>query len=205
MITRDPSNDGGTFPASPAQERMWFLENLRLGTADHHIAWATRLSGSLNRDRLRRALADVAGRHEALRTRFVSRDGVPLQRVEAQGSIDLAFETMPSAGGGDLEGLVRSRLEREAAGPFDLSRAPLARALLLRLSGTEHVLMLTLHHIIADGWSLGVLARDLATFYRGDGASLPELKLHYADLAAWQRSTLTDASLRSSLGTGASS
>src|SRR6266852_2484040 len=138
--------DGNVFPASPAQERMWFLEHLHQGQADHHIPWVMRLEGAIDSERLRVAVAAVVARHEALRTRFVSRDGVLLQIVDSHSPVELTIEELATSESARRDRRALERLEQEAACPFDLTQGPLVRALLLRLGDTEHVLMLTLHH-----------------------------------------------------------
>jgi amino acid adenylation domain-containing protein len=192
-----PAWKGNVFASSPAQERIWFLENLQPGGSSHNIPWVARLDGPLDLPRLRDAFASVVARHEALRTRLLPRDGTLMQVVDASSAVEFTVESLETDGGD--HNLVRARLEREAAEPFDLSDGPLIRALLLVLGETEHIVMLTAHHIIADGWSMGIIVRELSSFYRGEGASLPEVQIHYADIAGWQRVNATDQRLARSL------
>jgi amino acid adenylation domain-containing protein len=178
---------GETVPLSFAQERLWFLDQLEPGGAAYNIPGALRLEGELDEEALERALAEIVCRHEALRTVFRQIEGRPagvlLDRAPALARIDLSSES---------EALL---LAREDAGrPFDLAAGPLARFSLLRLLEREHVLLVNLHHIAADGWSLGVWSRELSALYeafaKGEPSPLPELPVQYADYAAWQREWL---------------
>ncbi|HYO16989.1 MAG TPA: amino acid adenylation domain-containing protein, partial [Thermoanaerobaculia bacterium] len=183
-----PVPRGGDLPLSFSQERLWFLEQLAPGSAAYHIPTAVRLRGALSPELLGRSLTEVARRHEALRTSFPASGGRPVQRIAPD--LSLAPPRV------DLSGLAPEAREREArrltseeaARPFDLERGPLARAVLLRLDGAEHLLLLTLHHIVADGWSIEVLLRELAALYQG--SPLPDLPVQYADFSAWQRAWL---------------
>ncbi|HVH13274.1 MAG TPA: condensation domain-containing protein, partial [Longimicrobium sp.] len=181
-------------PHSFGQERFWFLERMQPGSVAYSIARAYSITGPLRPDALRQALEEIVRRHESLRTVFTSRDGEPVQVVLE--SIPLPFAeanleaTEPSAR--DEE--ARRRARDEAARPFDLERGPLFRATLLRLGPYAHVLTIVMHHIVSDGWSMGVLFRELAALYaafsRGEASPLPEPRLQYADHAAWQRAWL---------------
>ncbi len=193
----EPAPRDGDLPLSFSQERLWFLEELQPGTAVYHIPNAVRMSGALDIEALRRSLAEVVRRHEALRTVFAAKGGRPVQVIRE----DLQ-PTMPLV---DLSGLPAAETEvrRLSAAlslmPFDLSAGPLLRPALLRLGESEHVLLLTFHHIVADAWSLEVLLRELAALYPafalGLPSPLPELPVQYADFAAWQRRWLGGALL----------
>ncbi|MFB9923885.1 amino acid adenylation domain-containing protein [Amycolatopsis halotolerans] len=184
-----PRSRAGRVPLSPAQQRLWFLNRLNPLAADYTMPVVLRLSGIVDEPALRLALADVVGRHESLRTIFAESDGEPAQRIlppEAAGA-GLDTADVPAA---ELD----ERLAAEATRGFDLSiEAPL-RATLLRVSATEHVLLLVIHHIAGDGWSFVPLARDLTAAYQarlaGDTAGLPPLRIQYADYALWQRELL---------------
>ncbi len=188
----------GSLPLSFAQERLWFLAQLEPESPWYNIAGAMRLRGPLHAARLQASLSEVVCRHEALRTGFVAEDGRPVQVVHPPGGLWLPVL--------DLAGLPRERREAEAlrgAGeearrPFDLTRGTPLRAALMRLSGEEHLLVLVVHHIVADGWSLGVLVREVADLY--DGSPLPELPIQYADFAVWQRGWLTPQVVERQLG-----
>ncbi len=180
-------------PLSFSQERLWFLDQLAPGLAAYHMPLAVRLAGPLDRPALARALAALVARHESLRTGFPSESGRPVQEIEGEVPMPLPLVDL-----GALPAAVRAAAAaeiaaREARRPFDLRRPPLLRARLLRLSAEEHLFLLMLHHIVADGWSLGVLAADLSAFYSGE--PLPELPLQYTDYALWQREHLQGEAL----------
>ncbi len=195
----------GDPPLSFAQERMWFLERLDPGTA-YHIPLALRLTGALDAAALEGALGSVVERHEVLRTSFPFVDG-PVQRISSAHAVSLPcvdLSGLPSV----LRDIEDARLGAELAGDlFDLETGPLLRCLLVATGPGEHVLRVTFHHTIVDGWSLGVLARDLAAFYRarregvpaGIHAGLPILPVQYADWAVWQRRWLDSSALDAGL------
>ncbi|WP_168711360.1 non-ribosomal peptide synthetase [Streptomyces sp. RKND-216] len=177
-------------PASPAQRRLWFLDLTRITGSAYHVAHTLRLAGDLDRVALAAALTDLVGRHEALRTVFSEEDGLVHQHVlPGPDTVELPFGT-PDAE--DVDGAVRT----EAARPFDLSSEVPFRARLFRSAPDEHVLLLVLHHIAGDGWSVGPLLRDLGTAYtaRREGRSpdWDELPVQYADYTLWQRELLGD-------------
>ncbi|HEX8211780.1 MAG TPA: condensation domain-containing protein, partial [Longimicrobium sp.] len=176
----------GSLPLSFAQERLWFVEQMGLGGSAYNIPLVVRLRGRLDAGALQRALTGLARRHEALRTTFASDGDGPVQVIHPAASVPLPLER--------VEGDVRERLHAEAARPFDLERGPVFRALLLRLSDEEHVFLLCMHHIAGDGWSIGVLLRELGTLYAAEesglAAPLAEPPIQYADYAAWQREHL---------------
>ncbi|MCP3162991.1 non-ribosomal peptide synthase/polyketide synthase [Myxococcus qinghaiensis] len=180
-------------PLSFAQRRLWFLAQLDAGGHSYNLPFVVRLHGALKVEALERALAEVVRRHEALRTSFVEVEGEPVQRVAADAVVPLTVESVEGAD--DVEEAVRSRVVREVQAPFDVARAPLLRATLLRTRGDEQVLVVVLHHLVADGWSLGVLTRELESLYgaavKGETASLPELPVQYADYSVWQHGWLT--------------
>ncbi|MEU3793553.1 amino acid adenylation domain-containing protein [Streptomyces fructofermentans] len=171
-----------------AQERLWIVEQLTPGTTAYNIPLAVRLHGPLDREALRGALQYVVDRHEALRTRFTQLDGQAVQVVEQDVAVGLAVTDVAEAG-------VEAALAAEAARPFDLSAGPLLRASLLRLSEDEHVLAVTVHHLVSDMWSCGILLDELGAAYgslvSGGTPSLPELDVHYPDFALWQRERLS--------------
>ncbi len=179
-----PVEHGGRAALSFAQQRLWFLEQLGGAGAAYHIPMSVRLRGALDRDALRRALDGVAARHEALRTTFAQVDGEPVQVIAPESRFQLAEQEL---GGAELA----SVMAEEAAAPFDLERGPLVRGRLVRIASDDHVLLVTMHHIVSDGWSMGVLVEELTALYtafeRGDGDPLPALPVQYADYAAWQR------------------
>jgi amino acid adenylation domain-containing protein len=185
-----PRADRASFPLSFAQQRLWFLDQLSPGDPAYNIHGAVRLRGALDADALARSLRAIAARHEALRSRFTAADGRPEQTVAPPGepalpAVDLGF--LPA---GRRGAEVFRLAAEEARRPFDLARGPLLRATLVRVDGGESVLLLAMHHIVSDGWSIGILLRELSALYAGDG-ELPPLPLQYADFAAWQRQVLS--------------
>jgi amino acid adenylation domain-containing protein len=186
---RDPA---ASAPLSFAQQRLWFLDQLYPGRSTYNIARRIRIRGVLDLDALRRALDAIVARHETLRTTIVAIDGTPQQIVAPALSIPLPVTDLSALP--DRETQAQRLAVEEVRRPFDLARGPLFRAILFRLDPDQHLLVLTVHHVISDAWSLGVLFRELGALYRafigGDPSPLPELPIQYADYAAWQRRTL---------------
>ena len=193
----------GALPVSFAQQRLWFLTQLEPGNPFYNNLVVARLRGRLDVAALRRALDRVVRRHEALRTRFVELDGRPAAFVTPPQPVPLAIL--------DLEDLPPPRREREerrliqedVRRPFDLVRGPSLRWRLLRLGAEEHTALLGLHHIVSDGWSMGVLLAEMRALYRaevsGTAGPLAELPVQYADFARWQQETLARGSLSGQL------
>ena len=184
-----PQQPAGRVPLSYAQQRLWFLGELEGPNATYNIPLALRLSGPLDHAALRAALADVAGRHDVIRTVFPAAEGVPFQRVLAPG------EAAPELPVRDTdEASLAAELTAEAARPFDLSREIPLRAVLHRLAEQSHVLLLVVHHIAGDAASMAPLSRDLATAYRarldGTEPGWAPLPVQYADYTLWQRRLL---------------
>ncbi|XXF74928.1 amino acid adenylation domain-containing protein [Myxococcaceae bacterium GXIMD 01537] len=179
----------GDRPLSFAQERLRFLAELEGDSAAYNIPMAIRLRGPLNEPALSRSLSRVADRHELLRTRFPLVDGQPVARLSTA-NIPLFTEDLRLPGAPSLD----SRLREESARTFSLAEGPVVRAHLFTLADEEHVLLVSMHHIVSDGWSLGVMMREVSTLYaaeaRGEDAGLPALPIQYSDYAAWQRSWL---------------
>ncbi|HEU0052705.1 MAG TPA: condensation domain-containing protein, partial [Longimicrobium sp.] len=169
-------------------------DRLEPGSAVYNIPVAWRLGGALDEAVLERALGEVVRRHEALRTTFADVDGSPVQVVAPFGGFALPVEDLSGLGEADREAALRGRAGEEARRAFDLSAGPLFRAALLRLDAEEHVLLFSMHHIVSDGWSMGVLFRELsalyAAYHEGRESPLPELPVQYADYAVWQREQL---------------
>ncbi|WKB55711.1 non-ribosomal peptide synthetase [Eleftheria terrae] len=185
---------GGPVALSFAQQRLWFLSQMEGASRAYHLPLALRLEGELDRGALRRALDRIVARHAALRTRFVAgADGQPVQVVEAEDRgwplREHDLSEAPHA--------VQALAQEEAQQDFELERGPLVRGRLVKLGGQVHVLMLTLHHIVTDGWSMGVLLHELSALYgayaRGEGDPLAALPIQYADYAQWQRRWLGGA------------
>ncbi|MYT82455.1 non-ribosomal peptide synthase domain TIGR01720/amino acid adenylation domain-containing protein [Streptomyces sp. MnatMP-M77] len=188
-----------TVPLSFAQQRLWFLGGLEGPNSTYNIPLVLEMDGPLDPDALRAALADVVARHESLRTVFAEQDGIPRQEVldaaDAASLIPLVVELPPD--GADPDAWADEAVHRLTAMPFDLDGYLGVRAHLLRLGPDRHVLILVLHHVVADGWSLAPLSRDLGAAYRarteGSGApDWPALRVQYADYALWQHRLLGD-------------
>ncbi len=179
-----PLHQSGPLPLSFAQQRLWFLEQFEPGNPTYNIAAAVRLKGPLDAAALESALAGVVARHDALRSRFEAVEGEPAVRVHAPEEMTLRLDAVDVPDEARVPALARE----EALRPFDLATGPLVRARLLKLSDDDHVLLLTLHHIVSDGWSMGILVREVAALY--EGRELPALPIQYPDFAAWQRQWL---------------
>jgi glycosyltransferase involved in cell wall biosynthesis len=181
----------GRLPLSYAQQCLWISDQLQPGTSVYNILNALRLRGRLDLPALEHAFSEVARRHEILRTTFAMADGAPVQVINAVQPISLAVLDLSTVAEAERETEVRRVATEEAQRPFDLSAGPLLRASVVRLTEQEHVLLCTMHHIISDGWSMGVLIRELTTLYAayisGQESPLPELGIQYADFAHWQR------------------
>ncbi|HEU4884734.1 MAG TPA: amino acid adenylation domain-containing protein, partial [Longimicrobium sp.] len=184
----------GALPLSFAQERLWFLDRLDPESATYNIPAALRLAGALDQVALERSLGEIVRRHEALRTVFAEVDGSPVQVIAPYRGFALPVEDLSGLSEVDREEAVGRRAGEEASHPFDLSAGPLFRASLLRLGEEDHVLLLSMHHVVSDGWSMGVLFRELSALYEayreGRESPLPELPVQYADYAVWQREQL---------------
>ncbi|MFJ4573931.1 amino acid adenylation domain-containing protein [Streptomyces sp. NPDC088846] len=195
VIPRAPY--GAVAPPSPAQERMWFLEQMNPGSPEYHIPLELRISGPLDLASLRAALGAIVHRHEALRTRLRTTSDGGLEAVVEPAGEEFALPVEDLGGVADARARAGDLVAAEAARPFDLAADPLLRARLVRLAPDEHVLALTLHHAGADGASLDILRRELAAGYRrarqGLGPDLTPPSLRYADVAHWQRERLHSA------------
>jgi amino acid adenylation domain-containing protein len=190
-------------PASFAQQRLWFLDQLEPGSASYNIPTAVRLSGTLDVAALETALNEVVRRHEVLRTTFAAKDGQPWQTIAPSLTIPLPVSDLSALPDGEREAEAARLTEEESRRPFDLAAGPLIRARLLRLGDQEHVVLVNMHHIISDGWSMGILVRDVGELYlastRRVSSPLPELPLQYADFSVWQREWLRGDVLQAQL------
>src|SRR4026209_2478218 len=192
--------DSGTeevflFPLSFAQQRLWFLQQMNPQSPTYNMPLASRLLGKLNVNALEQALNEIVQRHEVLRTTFQMVDAQPMQVISPRAALLLPLL--------DLTHLPETTREAEAhrlpvqnlRQPFDLVNGPLVRAGLVRMNVEDHVLLLAMHHIISDGWSISVLVNELAALYNSFSivvpSTLPDLPIQYADYAQWQRSWLT--------------
>jgi amino acid adenylation domain-containing protein len=199
-----PQPRQGELPLSFAQERLWFLDQFEPDSPTFNLSATVRLAGRLRRPLFDRALSEVVRRHETLRTTFRLAGAEPVQVIAPAVPrvcpvVDLA--ALPAE---SRRREASRRTAAEAALPFDLARGPLLRATLLRLGETDHTGLLTVHHVISDGWSQGLLLEELATLYgayaRGEASPLPEPAIQYADYGAWQRAWLSGPTLERQLG-----
>ncbi|MEA5513962.1 non-ribosomal peptide synthetase [Nodularia sp. UHCC 0506] len=181
-------------PLSLAQERLWFLDQIDPHNCAYNIAISWQLTGNLNIPALFTSLQTIIHRHESLRTAFPSQEGKPYQEVFPTVDLQLPVIDLQNLPPQQQTQAAENLAKLEASQPFDLTQAPLMRVKLIRLTPHQTTLLLTLHHIIADGWSRGILLRELAICYRafikGEKPSLPELPIQYADFALWQREWL---------------
>lgn len=185
------ADHSGTAPASFGQERLWLLDRVDPGSTAYNLATALRLTGDLDLGVLLRSFAEIARRHAALRTTFREEGGQPMQVVGPPEPVDLPLIDLAGLEDAQAETALRAGSAQEVGQPFDLARGPVYRVRLFRLGEREHVLLATLHHIVSDAWSMGVLARELtaihAAFAAGLPSPLPELPLQYTDHARAQR------------------
>jgi len=189
-----PAPRSGELPLSFAQERLWFLDQLHPNSAGYNVASGIRLHGSLQLPALEQALNALIARHETLRTSFIEHDGRPVQRITEHLATTLPLVDLAIGPESEREAAARTLATEEARRPFELMRPPLFRARLLRLAADDHVLVWVIHHIVSDGWSASVFARDLFAYYealvRGLAPALAPLAIQYADFAVWQREGL---------------
>ncbi|HEX2077660.1 MAG TPA: amino acid adenylation domain-containing protein [Longimicrobium sp.] len=193
----------GPLPLSFAQQRLWFMEQLHPGQATYNIPAALWLRGPLDTAALERALTEMARRHEVLRTTFRAEAGVPEQVIAEPFAFRIPVDDLRALPEAEREAAAREVATREAERPFDLAREFPLRVRLVRLADQEWALAVAMHHIASDGWSIGVLVREVSALYaafaRGEPSPLPELPLQYADYAAWQRAWLAGEALEAQL------
>lgn len=187
-------------PVSRSQNRQWLFWKLNPESLAYNTPMAVRMQGHLDRSAVQAALDALVARHESLRTVFVEADGLPWQRILPAATVPIGFEDL---GGQDHAAQMR-KLEAEAFVPFDLERGPLLRARLFKVHAQEHLLSLTLHHIVSDGWSMSLLVREFAAAYNaaatGQAQTLEPLPVQYADFAAWQRKWLAEGQMQAQIG-----
>jgi amino acid adenylation domain-containing protein len=190
-LSRD---DARQFPLSFAQQRLWFIDRLALDSAFYNIPQTLRLNGRLDVPSLERSLNEILRRHEALRTSITDSGGRPVQVIHDLTALPLPLADLSRVPEGEREREALRLAVEEGHRPFDLSVPPLMRAALLRLGEQEHILLVTTHHIVSDGWSAGIFLRELSALYgaflRGEPSPLAELPVQYADFAVWQREWL---------------
>jgi acyl carrier protein len=193
----------GDLPLSFAQQRLWFIDQLAQGSVFYNSPYPLRLKGDLELMALERTLSEIVRRHEVLRSSFPARDGQPVQRIAPPQPTALPVVDLSGLAGETREREMQRLVDEDAQRPFDLTRGPLLRATLLRLDRTDHVLSFIMHHVVSDGWSMGVVVREVSALYpafrAGLPSPLPELPVQYADFAVWQREYLTGEVLESQL------
>ncbi|SCZ13528.1 non-ribosomal peptide synthetase, partial [Pseudomonas sp. NFACC37-1] len=187
-------------PLSFAQQRLLFLTRVEGASSAYHLPVGLRLTGDLDRNALQRALDRIVARHEALRTTFVLQAEQPARQSIAAADSGFALRTVDLSAHAEAQAQLHALVEQEGGEPFDLEHGPLIRGQLIRLAEREHVLLVTMHHIVSDGWSMGVLTRELVTLYeafrQGQDDPLPDLSVQYADYAVWQRRWLSGEVLK---------
>jgi amino acid adenylation domain-containing protein len=198
-----PVDRGAPLPLSFAQERLWFLDRLQPGGSFFNVPVFLRLRGALDVAALERALGEIVRRHEALRTTLGQVDGTPVQVIAPFAGFALPVDDLRALEPEAREDEARRRVQDEARRPFDLAAGPLFRPRLLRLADDDHVLGMCMHHVVVDGWSMGILFRELAALYGAYGAGgespLAQPPVQYADFAAWQRERLRGDALEAEL------
>jgi amino acid adenylation domain-containing protein len=191
--------DGAPRPLSFAQERLWFLDQLVPGGTAYNLPGAVRLRAAIDPAALARTFAEIARRHDALRTTFVTEGERPVQVASPPGPVPVPVIDLAGLPVETAEPELRRLAREEAETPFDLARGPVLRVRLVRLGPEDHALLTSMHHIASDGWSMGLLVDEVVTIYaafsQGQPSPLPELPIQYADFAAWQRQALQGAAL----------
>ena len=181
----------GPLPSSFAQQRLWFAHQLQPNSSAYNISSALRLRGELRVELLERATEEIVRRHEVLRTRFENVGGEPRQVIEVESRVGLPVVDLSGLESREREVEVRKQAQEESEGAFDLGRGPLLRVKLVRLGEQEHVLLVTMHHIVSDGWSMGIMVQECGELYQayseGRESGLAELEVQYGDYAVWQR------------------
>ncbi|MGW5869172.1 non-ribosomal peptide synthetase [Streptomyces sp. NPDC055239] len=194
----EPADRDRSLPLAAAQQRLWFLDRWNPGSAAYNAPLALRLTGPVDVAVLGRALSGVVARHEILRTRYESVDGLPHQIVEEPAPVPLDVTDLRELPADEREKKVTELIADGAGLPFDLTRGPVLRASLFRLADEEHVLLLAIHHIATDGWSTAIVTREVMAYYAAEAAGvtdpLPPLPVQFADYAVWQRRKLAESS-----------
>lgn len=198
-LLRNKARLAKSFPLSFAQERLWFLHQLEPNSPFYNIPLAVRLKGRLDVPSLQKTLSEIVARHETLRTRFPTVEGAPVQRILAPRPVRLTSFDLRLLPPDRREVESIQLVDQEAQQPFDLESGPLVRFGLIRLADDDHVAMFTMHHIISDGWSMGVLINEMASLYNSFSKAMPSalggLSIQYADYAVWQRQHLAGSAL----------
>jgi hypothetical protein len=197
MPPLQPTARDGDIPLSFAQQRLWFLHRLDPQSAFYNVPLAVHVRGPLDIAALQHAANTIVARHEALRTRFEIAGDQPVQRIAPAGRVPMPIVSLETVAAPQREAIATRLVRREIARPFDLAVGPVFRITVLRTAPDDHVIVLLLHHIVSDAWSMGVLLSELGAAYTalaaGTAPMLPPLPVQYADFAVWQRQWLTDA------------
>ncbi|PYP84773.1 MAG: non-ribosomal peptide synthetase, partial [Candidatus Angelobacter sp. Gp1-AA117] len=203
-VPLQPVSREGDLPLSYSQQRMWMLEQISPGSSAYHIPLAISLRGELNIPALEQNFGEVIRRHEVLRTSFAVQNGEPVQLISAPAAYTLPVVDLSGLCPEEQEGAIRRIAAENATRSFDLANGRLFRAVLLRQSATEHAGLCTMHHIVSDGWSRGVLISELSSLYqqfsRGEPSLLPELAIQYGDFAVWQKKWMDARALEAEMG-----
>src|ERR1700733_5085927 len=188
---QDTGSSLHSLPLSRSQQRLWFIAQLYPENPVYNIVMGLRLTGDLNQEALENSLHALVDRHESLRNSFYEKDGAPFAQIIDASAWKMTVVDLSSLSREESESEERRLVDEEARKHFALDRAPLFRATLFRLSPQRHFLLLIVHHIIADGWSLGILAKELGAFYTafaaGQSSSLPDIGFQYRDYVRWER------------------
>ena len=199
MLPMLPVGRAQSLPLSFSQERMWFIHQLQPDSSAYNIGALARLEGGLNLVALENSFSEMAHRHEDLRTTFAVVDGQPVQVIADDYDWHVSVVDLQDLPEAERESEAMQLVRREARHPFNLQHGPLMRITLYRLSQDNHLLLMVVHHIISDAWSMGILSRELMTFYNafvsGTQAVLPQLEIQYADFASWQRQWMAGETL----------
>ncbi len=199
-----PRDKTKSLPLSFSQQRLWFLDQMQPGTSAYNIPLALRLTGNLDVDALEQSIGEIIRRHEVLRTTFYTENDQTIQRIESATTFTLHQVDLSTIAEEKREAKGQQLANEEASLPFDLARGPLLRATLIQLNQAEHVLLITVHHIVSDGWSMGIFYRELASLYEafsnGKPSPLPELPIQYGDFTVWQKEWLQGRRLEKQLG-----
>src|SRR5215208_2026766 len=203
LFLQKKGGEFNSYPLSFAQQRLWFIDQLEPNKSIYNLPTPRRLKGKLNIAALEQALSEIIRRHESLRTSFATVDGEPVQVVAQAQPFKFQVIDLSDLPEQQQEAMAHAHYQAEAQQPFDLSHGPLIRGLLIKLDAEDHVLALTLHHIVSDGWSIGVLLKELSILYnsydREDDSPLENLSAQYADYSLWQREYLQGDVLKQQL------
>lgn len=188
---------------SYAQQRLWFLDRLNLHSPQYNLSKGLVLKGKLNTEALKKSFTAIIRRHKILQAYFIEEDGLPVQLFSRQTEMPLKISDLRDIQEKDKKTKIAELAKREASAPFNLERAPLIRGNLLCVNEEEHILILSVHHIVFDGWSFGILLKELNYYYKefitGGGRPLPELKIQYADFSRWQKENIKSRRLNNQL------